>query len=128
MLATEFLTFLWSLIVIFFMVVYFFILFGVIVDVFRRHDIGGGKKAVWLLFILFFPLLGLPSYVIVNGHGIAERQAKDAQKSQAEFDDYVKTVSGGDSAEQIAKAKDLLDAGTISQAEFDQLKAKALAS
>jgi len=127
MLATEFLTFLWSLIVIFFMVVYFFILFGVIVDVFRRHDIGGGKKAVWLLFILFFPLLGLLSYVIVNGHGIAERQAKDAQKSQAEFDDYVKTVSGGDSAEQIAKAKELLDAGTISQAEFDQLKAKALA-
>ena len=127
MIATEFLTFLWSLIVIFFMVVYFFILFGVIVDVFRRHDIGGGKKAVWLLFILFFPLLGLLSYVIVNGHGIAERQAKDAQKSQAEFDDYVKTVSGGDSAEQIAKAKELLDAGTISQAEFDQLKAKALA-
>ena len=127
MLATEFLTFLWSLIVIFFMVVYFFILFGVVVDVFRRHDIGGGKKAIWLLFILFFPLLGLLSYVIVNGHGIAERQAKDAQRSQAEFDDYVKTVSGGNSAEQIAKAKELLDAGTISQAEFDQLKAKALA-
>ena len=128
MLATEFLTFLWSLIVIFFMVVYFFILFGVVVDVFRRHDIGGGKKALWLLFILFFPLLGLLSYVIVNGHGIAERQAKDVQKSQAEFDTYVKSVSGGNSAEQIAKAKELLDAGTISQAEFDQLKAKALAT
>ena len=128
MLATEFLTFLWSLIVIFFMVVYFFILFGVVVDVFRRHDIGGGKKAVWLLFILFFPLLGLLSYVIVNGHGIAERQAKDVQKSQADFDTYVKSVAGGDSAEQIAKAKELLDAGTISQAEFDQLKAKAIAA
>jgi hypothetical protein len=127
MLATEFLTFLWSLIVIFFMVVYFFILFGVIVDVFRRHDIGGGKKALWLLFILIFPLLGLLSYVIINGHGIAERQQKDVQKSQAEFDDYVKTVAGGGSAEQIAKAKELLDTGTISQAEFDQLKAKALA-
>jgi hypothetical protein len=127
MLATEFLTFLWSLIVIFFMVVYFFILFGVIVDVFRRHDIGGGKKALWLLFILIFPLLGLLSYVIINGHGIAERQQKDVQKSQAEFDNYVKTVAGGGSAEQIAKAKELLDTGTISQAEFDQLKAKALA-
>jgi Short C-terminal domain/Phospholipase_D-nuclease N-terminal len=127
MLATEFLTFLWSLIVIFFMVVYFFILFGVIVDVFRRHDIGGGKKALWLLFILIFPLLGLLSYVIINGHGIAERQQKDVQKSQAEFDDYVKSVAGG-SAEQIAKAKELLDAGTITQTEFDQLKAKALAS
>jgi len=128
MLATEFLTFLWSLIVIFFMVVYFLILFSIVVDVFRRHDIGGGKKALWLLFILFFPLLGLLSYVIVNGHGIAERQAKDVQKSQAEFDTYVKSVSGGDSADQIAKAKELLDAGTISQTEFDQLKAKALAS
>jgi predicted PurR-regulated permease PerM len=128
MLGTTFLTFLWSLIVIFFMVVYFLILFSIIVDVFRRHDIGGGKKAVWLLFILFFPLLGLLSYVIVNGHGIAQRQAKDVQKSQAEYDDYVRSVAGGGGAEQIAKAKELLDAGTITPAEFDQLKAKALAS
>jgi predicted PurR-regulated permease PerM len=125
MLATQFTTFLWSLIVIFFMVVYFMMLFSVIVDVFRRHDIHGGKKAVWLLFILVAPLLGLLIYLIVNGHGIAERQAKDAQASQAQFDDYVKTVAGG-SADQIAKAKELLDAGTISQAEFDQLKTKAL--
>ena len=64
----------------------------------------------------------------VNGHGIAQRQAKDVQKSQTEFDDYVKSVAGGGGAEQIAKAKELLDAGTITQAEFDQLKAKALAS
>jgi len=128
MLATSFLTFLWSLIVIFFMVVYFIMLFGVVVDVFRRHDIGGGKKALWLLFILFFPLLGLIVYLIVNGHGIAQRQAKDTQRSQAEFDDYVKSVAGGGSADQIAKAKELLDAGTITQAEFDQLKAKALAT
>jgi predicted PurR-regulated permease PerM len=126
MLATGFTTFLWSLIVIFFMVVYFMMLFSVIVDVFRRHDIHGGKKALWLIFLLFAPLLGLLVYLIVNGHGIAERQAKDAQRSQAQFDDYVKGVAGG-SADQIAKAKELLDAGTISQAEFDQLKAKALA-
>ena len=127
MLATSFTTFLWSLIVIFFFVVYFMMLFSVIVDVFRRRDIHGGKKALWLVFILVAPLLGLLIYLIVNGHGIAERQAKDAQRSQAQFDDYVKTVAGG-SADQIAKAKELLDAGTISQAEFDQLKAKALAS
>jgi predicted PurR-regulated permease PerM len=127
MLATEFLTFLWSLIVIFFMVVYFLMLFSIIVDVFRRHDIHGGKKALWLLFILFFPLVGLVAYLIVNGHGIAERQAKDVQKSQDQFDQYVKTVAGGSgSADQIAKAKELLDAGTITQAEFDQIKAKAL--
>ena len=126
MLATGFLTFLWSLIVIFFMVVYFMMLFSVIVDIFRRHDASGGKKALWLLFILFAPLLGLLIYLIVNGHGIAERQAKDVQQSQAQLDDHIKAVAGG-SAEQIAKAKELLDAGTITQAEFDQMKAKALA-
>ena len=126
MLATGFTTFLWSLIVIFFMVVYFMMLFSVIVDIFRRHDIHGGKKALWLLFILVAPLLGLLVYLIVNGHGIAERQAKDAQQSQQQFDQYVQSVAGG-SADQIAKAKELLDAGTITQAEFDQLKTKALA-
>jgi predicted PurR-regulated permease PerM len=126
MLATSFTTFLWSLIVIFFMVVYFMMLFSVIVDIFRRHDASGGKKALWLLFILFAPLLGLLIYLIVNGHGIAERQAKDVQQSQAQLDDHIKAVAGG-SAEQIAKAKELLDAGTITQAEFDQMKAKALA-
>jgi predicted PurR-regulated permease PerM len=126
MLATGFTTFLWSLIVIFFMVVYFMMLFSVIVDIFRRHDASGGKKALWLLFILFAPLLGLLMYLIVNGHGIAERQVKDAQQSQAQLDDHIKAVAGG-SAEQIAKAKELLDAGTITQAEFDQMKAKALA-
>ena len=128
MLAATFLDLLWSLIIIFFFVVYFMMLFGVIVDVFRRHDIGGGKKALWLLFILVAPLLGLLIYLIVNSHGIAERQQKDARRSQEEFDSYVKSVAGSDSADQIAKAKSLLDAGTISQAEFDQLKAKALAS
>lgn len=126
MLATGFTTFLWSLIVIFFMVVYFMMLFSVIVDIFRRHDASGGKKALWLLFILFAPLLGLLMYLIVNGHGIAERQVKDARQSQAQLDDHIKAVAGG-SAEQIAKAKELLDAGTITQAEFDQMKAKALA-
>jgi len=127
MLGATFLDLLWSLIIIFFFVVYFMMLFSVIVDVFRRHDIGGGKKALWLLFILFAPLLGLLVYLIVNGHGIAERQQKDAQRSQADFDQYVKNVAGSDSADQISKAKALLDAGTISQTEFDQLKAKALA-
>ena len=128
MLAATFLDLLWSLIIVFFFVVYFMILFSIIVDVFRRHDVGGGKKALWLLFILFAPLLGPLVYLIANSHGIAERQMKDSQKSQAEFDQYVKNVAGGDSADQIAKAKQLLDAGTISQAEFDQLKAKALAA
>ena len=126
-LATSFWTFLWSLIVIFFMVVYFIMLFTVIVDVFRRHDASGGKKALWLIFIFFFPFLGLIVYLIVNGDGIAQRHAKQEQQAQQDFDSYVRNVSSGNSAEQIAKAKELLDSGAISQAEFDQLKAKALA-
>jgi len=126
-LATSFLTFLWSLIVIFFMVVYFIILFTVIVDVFRRHDASGGKKALWLIFIFFFPFLGLIVYLIANGDGIAQRHAASEQHAQQDFDSYVRNVSGGNSAEQIAKAKELLDSGAITQPEFDQLKAKALA-
>ncbi len=125
-LATSFLTFLWSLIVIFFMVVYFIMLFTVIVDVFRRRDTSGGKKALWLIFIFFFPFVGLIVYLIVNGDGIAQRHADSNQKAQQDFDSYVRDASGG-SADQIAKAKDLLDSGAITQAEFDKLKAQALA-
>ena len=125
-LATSFLTFLWSLIVIFFMVVYFIILFTVIVDVFRRHDASGGKKALWLIFIFFFPFLGLIVYLIANGDGIAQRHAASEQHAQQDFDSYVRSVSGG-STDQIAKAKELLDSGAITQDEFDKLKAQALA-
>jgi predicted PurR-regulated permease PerM len=126
-LATSFWTFLWSLIVIFFFVVYFMMLFSVIVDIFRRHDASGGKKALWLIFIFFAPFLGLLIYLIVNGDGIAHRQMDRSQKAQQDFDSYVRDVSSSGSADQIAKAKELLDSGAISQAEFDQLKAKALA-
>ena len=121
--------FLWSLLVIFFMIVYFMMLFGVIIDIFRRRDIHGGKKTLWFLFLLFLPLVGLFTYVIVNSHGMAERRMAEMQQSQKQFDDYVRqTATSGGSADEIAKAKSLLDAGTISQAEFDQLKAKALAT
>ena len=126
MVATTFLTFLWSLIVIFFFVVYFMMLFHVIVDLFRRHDASGGKKALWILFLLFFPLIGLIAYLIANSDGMAQRAAAEAKQTQQEFDSYVRDVAGGPTAE-IAKAKELLDAGTITQAEFDQIKAKALA-
>jgi ABC-type multidrug transport system fused ATPase/permease subunit len=117
--------FLWSLVVIFFMIIYFMMLFQVVIDVFRRQDASGGKKVLWLLFLLIVPLFGLIVYMIANAEGMAKRNIKDAQRSQAQFDDYVRDVSGG-SASEIAQAKQLLDSGAISQAEFDQLKAKAL--
>jgi predicted PurR-regulated permease PerM len=125
--ATSFLTFLWSLIVIFFMVIFFILLFHVIADLFSRHDASGWKKAAWVFFLIVFPFLGLFVYYITNGDGMAKRQMAQMQKAQGEMDAYVKSVAAsGDPTEQIAKAKALLDAGTISQAEFDQLKAKAL--
>jgi uncharacterized membrane protein len=129
MVATQFLTFLWSLIVIFFMVIFFILLFHVIGDLFSRHDASGWKKAAWVIFIIVLPFLGLFVYYITNADGMAQRQMAAMQKVQAETDSYIKTVAAtGDPTEQIAKAKGLLDAGTISQEEFDQLKAKALAS
>ena len=121
--------FLWSLLVIFFFVIYFMMLFQVIVDVFRRDDIGGGKKAAWLIFLLIVPLLSLVIYMLSHGDDMAKRNISEAQQNRAQFDDYVRTVSStADPAEQIAKAKGLLDSGAITQAEFDTLKAKALAA
>ena len=127
MLATTFLTFLWSLIVIFFMVIFFILLFHVIIDLFSRHDASGWKKAAWVLFLIVLPFIGLFTYYIVNGDGMAQRQMKQVQQAQTDMDSYIKTVaSTGDPTEQIAKAKSLLDAGTITQDEFDKLKTKAL--
>jgi predicted PurR-regulated permease PerM len=118
--------FLWSLLVIFFMVVYFMMLFQVIVDVFRRKDASGGKKALWLITLLIFPLLGLLAYMFTNGDNMTSRNVQEMQRSQERFDDYVRETAGGSAAE-IEKAKGLLDSGAISQAEFDRLKSKALA-
>ena len=127
MLATTFLTFLWSLIVIFFMVIFFILLFHVIADLFSRHDASGLKKTVWVIFLIVFPFVGLFVYYIANSEGMAQRQMARMRQAQGEMDDYIRTVSSSsDPAAQIANAKALLDNGSITQAEFDQLKAKAL--
>jgi len=104
-------------------------LFWVFGDIFRSRDIGGGAKTLWMLFVILIPWLGILVYVLVRGHGMQERQMeqmKDAQKAQAA---YIQSVAGsGNAADQIASAKSLLDSGAITQAEYDQMKAKALAS
>ena len=118
---------LWTLIVVFFMVVYFFILFGVIMDIFRDHELSGWWKAVWLLALLVFPLITLLIYLIARGDGMAHRNIRAQQAAQQQMDAYVKeTAASADPTEQIAKAKKLLDDGTIDQQEFDALKKKAL--
>jgi hypothetical protein len=130
MLAADypFLEVVWTLFVIFAWVIWFWLLITVFADLFRRHDIGGGKKVVWVIFVILLPFLGVFVYLISQGHSMAERNMKQARAEKAQMDDYVRSVasSGGGSAAEIEKAKQLLDGGAISQAEYDALKAKAL--
>jgi hypothetical protein len=124
----PFLDVMWTLIVFFVWVAWFILLFHIVADVFRRRDIGGGKKAVWLIFILFVPFLGVLIYLIANADDMARRNAERAAAARGEMDEYVRSVAGsGGAAAEIERAKGLLDSGAISQAEFDAIKAKALA-
>jgi ABC-type multidrug transport system fused ATPase/permease subunit len=113
------------MIIFFAWVVWLWIAITVLVDVFRRHDIGGWHKAFWVVFVIILPFLGVLVYLLSNHDGMRERNIAQAKQQQKQFDDYVKETAGGSAAE-IAKAKELLDAGTISQQEFDAIKAKAL--
>ena len=128
MLAADypFLDVLWTMFIFFLFVIWIWILITVFVDIFRRRDTSGFAKALWIIFVILTPYLGVLIYLIVNHDGMAERNVKHMQAQQAATDDYIRTVSGGSAAE-IEKAKGLLDSGAITQAEFDTLKQKALA-
>jgi hypothetical protein len=119
----------WSMILFFFWVAWIWLVIMIIGDLIRRHDASGWTKALWALFLIFIPFLGVLAYMIINSNGMAERHAKQAQAHQARFDEYVQSVAKtpAGAASEIEKAKALLDDGTITQAEFDSLKAKALA-
>jgi ABC-type multidrug transport system fused ATPase/permease subunit len=124
----PFLEVLWTMLVFFLWVSWFVLLFRVVGDVFRRPDISGGKKTLWLIFVVLVPFIGVFAYLIANSDDMAKRQAQDAQAAQAQFDDYVRSTAGsGGAAGEIESAKKLLDSGAISQSEFDAIKAKALA-
>ncbi len=117
----------WWFLWVFVFVAYLFARFAVIGDLFRDHELSGWWKAVWIIFLIFVPFLTMLVYLIARGNGMAKRGAAEARQVQAAQDSYIKSVAGGSSAtDEIAKAKALLDAGTITQAEFDALKAKAL--
>ena len=126
----PFLDVLWTMLIFFMWVIWFWLLIAVFADIFRRHDISGWSKALWALFVIIVPLLGVLIYLGVNGSGIAHRNARDTQAAQARTDEYIRSVagSGGGAAGEIEKAKQLLDSGAIDQAEFEALKGKALAS
>jgi hypothetical protein len=123
----PFLNVLWTMIIFFAWIIYIWVAITVLIDVFRRHDIGGWHKALWVVFVIVLPFLGILVYLISNHDGMRDRSVKEVKAQQAAFDQYVRDAAGGSAAE-IAKAKELLDAGTISQQEFDAIKQKALAS
>ena len=122
----PFLNVMWTLLVIFAWVIWFWLLITVFADLFRRRDIGGGSKALWVIFVIILPFLGVLVYLISQGHHMAERNAEQARAMQADMDAHIRSVAGGSTAE-IERAKGLLDSGAITQAEFEQIKAKALA-
>ena len=129
MLASDypFLDILWTMFIFFLFIIWIWILITVFADIFRRKDIGGGTKALWIIFVILFIYLGVLIYLIVNHDGMADRNLAQMQEQKAATDEYIRSVSGGPAAE-IEKAKGLLDSGAITQAEFDSMKAKALAS
>ena len=118
----------WTMLIFFGFIAWFWILFTVLADLFRRHDISGWMKVLWIIFVILLPFLGVFIYLIAEHEGMTERTLKQQQAMQDETDRYVRSVAAqADPAEQIAKAKQLLDEGAITQAEFDQMKQKALA-
>lgn len=124
----SFWEFLWLIVVTFFFFAYLMVLFQIIADLFRDEALGGFAKAIWIIALLFLPLLTALVYLIVRGRGMAERQAAQIRRAQSEADAYIREVAGSSPADQIARGKALLENGTITDAEFAQIKAKALAS
>jgi hypothetical protein len=124
----PFLDIFFTMILFFCWVIWIWLLIVIISDVFRRRDISGWAKAAWIVFLIVLPFLGALTYIIVQGDGMTTRRTESAQAAQAQFDDYVKSVATPDApATQIQRAKELLDSGTITAAEYESLKAKALA-
>ena len=118
---------LWLIASTFFFVAYLIVLFQVVVDLFRDAELGGGSKVIWLIGLIFLPVLTALLYILARGNGMAERQRVAMQRAKSDTDAYIREVAGKSPAEQIADAKALLDAGTINPEEFAKLKAKALA-
>jgi len=129
LLATDypFLDILWTMVLFFAWVAWIWIAITVFSDIFRRHDIGGWHKAIWVVFVILVPFLGVLVYLIAQHDGMRDRTVKQAQTQQQALDQYVRDTAGGPATE-IAKAKELLDSGAITQADYDAIKAKALSA
>ena len=124
--VNSFWDFFWFIISFFLLMAYLMVLFQIIGDLFRDKDVSGGIKAVWVFFLIFLPILTSLVYLIAKGHKMTERNIAAVQSAQHSQEEYIRSVSGGGSAAEIARAKELLDSGAISAEEFEKLKAKAL--
>jgi hypothetical protein len=124
----PFLDVFWTMLVFFLWVAWIWLLFTIFGDVFRRHDISGWAKTAWIVFVILLPFLGVFVYLITQNAGITERNLERARAQREQFDGYVRQTAGaGGAASEIEKAKQLLDSGAITQAEFEAIKQKALA-
>jgi hypothetical protein len=125
----PFLDLMWTMLVFFLWIMWIWLLFTVFADIFRRNDLSGWGKAGWLIFAILLPFLGVFIYLITQNVGMTERNLERSRAQRDQFDDYVRTTAGGGggAAAEIDKAKQLLDSGAITQAEFEALKQKALA-
>ncbi|MBA4607069.1 SHOCT domain-containing protein [Aeromicrobium sp. Marseille-Q0843] len=123
----SFWDFLWLTISVFFFMAYLMVLFNVIADLFSDREASGWTKAIWVFFLIFVPALTALVYLIARGGGMADRQRAKMTALREQNDAYIRDVAGAAPADQIASAKSLLDSGAISAAEYEQLKAKALA-
>ena len=130
MLAADypFLDVMWTMLVFFIWILWIWLLFTVFADIFRRHDITGAKKTLWIVFAILLPFLGVFIYLITQNVGMTERQLERTRSQREQFDAHVRQAAGsGGASDEIEKAKQLLDSGAITQAEFDAIKQKALA-
>ena len=124
----PFLDVLWTMMIFFLWIIWFWLLFSVFGDIFRRHDIGGGTKTLWSIFVIVTPFIGVFVYMISQSKGMNERNLQSVKQQRQQSDEYIRSVAGDDPASQIAQAKSLLDSGAINAQEFDSLKQKALAT
>jgi hypothetical protein len=124
--TSNFWELMWLILGSFFLIAYLMILFQIIVDLFRDSSIGGFSKAIWMIALIFLPMLTALVYVVFRGHGMAERRDAEGRRAKAEADQYIREVAQTSPADQIARAKALLNDGAITESEFAALKAKAL--
>jgi ABC-type multidrug transport system fused ATPase/permease subunit len=118
----------WTMLELFVWVLWFFLLFRIIIDIFRSHDLGGWGKALWLIFVIVLPFLGVIIYLIARGGSMAQRDARQAQDADAATRSYIQSATGASTstADEVTKLASLRDQGVITDAEFAAQKAKVL--